>query len=121
MAKKILIADDEEEIIELLRCTLEPAGYQVKSISYGTTLLSLLKTENPDLLILDVLLPGMDGYSLQLQLAQEESTRDMPVIVLTALPAARSLFEKFPQVKAFINKPFDTGLLLTKVKEVIGE
>ena len=120
MPKKILIADDEEDIVELLRFTLEPAGYAASSTGHGSALPSLVKREKPDLLILDVLLPGLDGYSLQLQFAQNEATRDLPVIVVTALPAARSLFGKFSQVKCFLNKPFDTGELLKKVSDLIG-
>ncbi|MHB9154459.1 MAG: response regulator [Endomicrobiales bacterium] len=121
MPRKILIADDEDEIIELVRATLEPAGYTVVSTGHGNRLPGLIGSEKPDLLLLDVLLPGLDGYSLQLQLAQNEETSTLPVIVITALPASRSLFEKFEQVKCFLDKPFDTSELLRKVKEIVGE
>jgi len=121
MVKKILVADDEQEIIDLLKCTLEMGGYKVSSISHGGQIPLVLKNEKPDLLILDVLLPGLDGYSLQLYLSQQEDTKDLPVIVASALPAARALFEKFPQVKMFFDKPFEPELLLKKVKEILGE
>jgi DNA-binding response OmpR family regulator len=121
MPKKVLVADDEEEIVELLKSSFEMQGYSVVSTLHGSLLLNLVEREKPDLLVLDVMLPGIDGYSLQFQLSQGDATRNIPVIVITALPASRSLFEKFPQVKMFLNKPFDTGELLKKVKEILGE
>lgn len=120
MAKTIIVADDEEEIVELLRMALEAQGYAVVATSQGAKLPELIKLHKPDLLLLDVLLPGLDGYSLQLQIAQDEATRHIPVIVITALPAARSLFEKFEQVKLFVNKPFDTDELSAHIKEILG-
>jgi CheY-like chemotaxis protein len=121
MPKKILIADDEEEIIELLETALTPAGYSVVSTSNGSKLFDLIKKEQPGLLILDVLMPGFDGYSLQLHLSQEEFTKNLPVIIITALPAARTLFDKFQQVKFFVTKPFSTDEMVKKVKEILGE
>ncbi|MBN1622169.1 MAG: response regulator [Endomicrobiales bacterium] len=121
MAKKILIADDEQEIIDLLEIALKSANYDVVSVTHGAQIPELIQKEKPDLLILDVLLPGIDGYSLQLQFSQQEQTRNIPVIIITALPAAKTLFEKFQQVKLFLSKPFDTSELLVKVEEILGE
>jgi DNA-binding response OmpR family regulator len=120
MPKKVLIAEDDEEITELLKTTFETAGYAVTGTAYGGRLPDLIKKVCPDILILDVMLPGLDGYSLQLQLAQDEATRELPVIVTTALPATRALFEKFPQVKSFVDKPFDARELLDTVRGIIG-
>lgn len=120
MANKILVADDEEEIIELIATAFERDGYSVVSVTHGSRLISMIKIEKPDILILDLLLPGTDGYSLQLQLAQDEFTKDLPVIVMTALPAARALFEKIEQVKMFVTKPFEVDVLVEKVKEILG-
>src|SRR3989339_366889 len=115
MGKKILIADDEEEIIELLKCALEAAGYEISSAMHGGKLPAILESQKPDLLILDVLLPGIDGYSLILQLSQDSKTSSIPVVVLTALPASKPLFEKFSQVKAFYTKPFEPKELVEKI------
>lgn len=120
MKKKILVADDDDGVVELLQSAFENAGYDVVCSQTGFKLLDLVVRERPDLIILDVMMPGMDGYSFQLKLDENESTSMMPVIIITALPAARSLFEKFPQVKLFLNKPFDTAELLSKVKELCG-
>jgi len=119
MAKKILIAEDEEEIIELIKSALEREGYEVSAVMHGSRLLSTIKIQNPDMLLLDVLLPGIDGYSLQLQLAQDETTKNLPVIIMTALPASKTLFEKFEQVKFFLTKPFEVDVLIDKVKEIM--
>ncbi|MFH1368406.1 MAG: response regulator [Elusimicrobiota bacterium] len=121
MAKKILIADDDQEIIDFLNVTLDMGGYNVISVQHGGQVPAAVKKEKPDLLILDVLMPGLDGYSLMLYLAQQNDTKNIPVIVASALPATRSLFEKFQQVKVFFDKPFDSDKLLDKVREILGE
>jgi two-component system, OmpR family, alkaline phosphatase synthesis response regulator PhoP len=119
MAKKILIADDEEEIIELIRTAFESCGYNIVSVTHGAKLLALIKKEKPDIILLDFMLPGMDGYSLLLQLEQDEFTKGLPVIIMTALPAAKALFEKLEQVKMFLTKPFEVDILLAKVNEIL--
>lgn len=121
MPRKILIADDEEEIIELITCALKSKGYEVVSTLSGSALLKLIKKEKPDLLILDIMLPGVDGYSLLLQFANDDEVKNIPVIIITALPAARSLFEKFTQVKLFLSKPFDTQEIVNKIKEIYAD
>jgi len=117
--KKILVADDEDEILELIKVSLEMEKFEVLTVSHGSRLMSIIKTQNPDMLVLDVLLPGIDGYSLQLQLAQDETTKNLPVIVMTGLPASKSLFDKFEQVKLFLAKPFEMEVLVNKVKEIL--
>lgn len=121
MAKKILIADDEEEIVDLFKMMFETAGYNTVSTNFGSAIPELIKKEKPDLIIMDVLMPGIDGYSLQVQFAEDETAKNIPIIVVTALPATRSLFEKFSQVKLFVNKPFNTDEILKKIKEILGE
>jgi len=119
MPGKILVADDEEEIVEFIKTALEREGYSVLTASHGSRLTAIIKTNKPDLLILDVLLPGIDGYSLSLQLAQDDTTKDLPVIIMTALPASKTLFDKFEQVKLFLTKPFEIEVLMNKVKEIV--
>ena len=121
MTKKILIVDDEKEIVELLEVALKAKGYNVISVAHGNTLFEIVVNEKPDLIILDILLPGLDGYSIQLQFAHQEETKNVSVIILTALPAAKTLFDEFKQVKGFISKPFEMANLLNKVNEILGE
>ncbi|MGA2091434.1 MAG: response regulator [Endomicrobiales bacterium] len=120
MKKKILIADDDESIMDLLQCAFEAADYTVVCCLTGSKLMDIVTKQRPDLIILDVMMPGIDGYSLQIKLDENELTKKTPVIIITALPAARVLFEKFPQVKMFLNKPFETAELVNKAIELCG-
>ncbi len=119
MPKKILIADDEEEIIELIKTAFEREGYSVITTTHGSRLAAIIKTKNPDLLVLDVLLPGIDGYSLALQLSQDDTTKSLPIIVMTAMPASKTLFDKIEQVKLFLPKPFEIDVLINKANEIL--
>ncbi|MBI4057005.1 MAG: response regulator [Elusimicrobia bacterium] len=115
-AKKILVVDDELEMLNLIQMTLEGAGYRVATCENGRQAWESIQTEKPDLLILDVMLPGIDGYSLQIKMSQEDSTKHLPVIVLTALEPSRTLFTKFSQVAGFMTKPFKADELLHSVQ-----
>ncbi|HRY29429.1 MAG TPA: response regulator [Elusimicrobiota bacterium] len=117
---KILVADDEADVRELVKYALERDQHQVLETSSGSETLELLKKETVDLLILDVMLPGMDGYTLQLQLAQDKKTRFIPVIVLTALHPSKSMFAKFSQVREFVPKPFDPMELAGLVQRTLA-
>lgn len=117
--KKILVVDDEREILELIHLVLEQAGYQAVSCDSGRQAWDVVQREKPDLIILDVMLPGIDGYSLQTRLSQEESTQNIPIIVLTALEPSKTLFKKFSQVKAFIPKPFKKEELLANIRSAL--
>jgi len=116
MAKKVMVIDDEPEMLNLVKFTLERAGYEVGTCDNGRQAWDAINQFKPDLLILDVMLPGIDGYSLQVKLAQESSTKEMPIIVLTSLEPAKTLFQKFPQVASFMTKPFNPEELLENVR-----
>lgn len=103
---KILIADDEPEVIQFCTFALQKQKHTIITSESGPKTLEKLKSEKPDLLILDVMLPGMDGYTIQLQMTGDDHLNKIPVIVITALKPAQGLFDKFDQVTAFISKPF---------------
>ena len=113
--KKILVVDDEPEILSLIKLALEQARYEVVTCDDGKAAWDLLVSAKPDLLILDVMLPGLDGYTIQQKISQEPSTKDMPIIVLTSMEPTKTLFRKFPQVTAFMTKPFKIDELLENV------
>ncbi len=113
---KILIADDEPTLLHFCTVALERENHTVVLAETGPEALEKLKTEKPDLLILDVMLPGMDGYTLQLQMSEDERFFRIPVIVVSALKNSLGMFEKFPQVAATLAKPF-LGEDLTKAVE----
>ncbi len=84
MAKKILIIDDEQDIIDLLQFNLQAEGYETLSALEGETAIELAQKKQPDLIILDIMLPGKDGYEVIRELRQDMKTRQIPVIFLTA-------------------------------------
>ena len=84
MKDKILVIDDEEDILELLRFNLTKEGYQVCSASTGEEVLPLARTERPDLVLLDLMLPGVDGLEVARRLKADPLTRNMAIVMLTA-------------------------------------
>lgn len=121
MAKKVLVIDDEPEMLNLVKFTLEHAGFEVFTCDNGRTAWDEITKVKPDLLILDVMLPGIDGYSLQLKISKEEGTKKMPIIVLTALEPSKTLFQKFTQVTNFMTKPFKTDELLEAAQSAVAD
>ena len=120
MAKKVLVIDDEPEMLNLVKFTLEKGGFEVSTCDNGRHAWDEILRVKPDLLVLDVMLPGIDGYSLQLKISQDAATKDMPIIILTALEPSKTLFQKFPQVVGFMTKPFKTEDLLQTAKNAFG-
>jgi DNA-binding response OmpR family regulator len=119
MAKKVLVIDDEPEMLSLVKFTLEQGGFEVHTCDNGRTAWDEIAKVKPDVLVLDVMLPGIDGYSLQLKMSQDPSTKDLPIVILTALEPSKTLFQKFPQVAGFMTKPFKTEELLKTVKSAV--
>lgn len=115
----ILIADDESDIREYSRSVLERNGHRVIEVSSGTAVLEALTKEKPDLLLLDVMLPGMDGHTLQMHLSNHPQLKKIPVIIVTALEFTQEMFAKFPQVKGFLAKPFTPIQLDEAVRQVV--
>lgn len=118
MTKKILIIDDNPELVTILKMRLEKEGYPVVSAEDGMMGLKKAKEERPDLILLDVLMPNMDGFSFLLELRKVPELASLPVIVLTAKKMMGDLF-KLEGVRDYILKPFDKDDLLAKVKRYI--
>ena len=117
MAKKVLVIDDEPEMLNLVKFTLEKGGFEVHTCDNGRHAWDAIARVKPDVLVLDVMLPGIDGYSLQLKISQEQATKDLPIVILTALEPSKTLFQKFPQVVGFMTKPFKSEELLRTVQD----
>jgi signal transduction histidine kinase len=120
MAEKILVVDDTPDNLRLLSQLLINKGYEVRLAPNGELALSSIKHFLPDLILLDILMPGMDGYEVCSQLKRQKITRDIPVIFLSALG------ETFDKVKAFevggadyIGKPFQVEEVLIRIKHQI--
>ena len=113
---KILIADDIPANLNLLSDALEPAGYSILAAPSGEIALKISKRMRPDLILLDVIMPGMDGYETCRQLKQDDSTRDIPVIFITAKDETQSVVEGFRAGGVdYIAKPFQTEEVLIRL------
>jgi DNA-binding response OmpR family regulator len=117
---KILAVDDDPEISSLVQYTLESLGHEVKVCDNGRDVMDTLKSFKPQLLILDVMLPGIDGYSLTNQITEDAETQNIPIIVLSALEPSRTMFQRFTQVAAFMTKPFNTDDFMEAVKTALA-
>ncbi len=119
MAKKILAVDDEKHIVRLVQVNLERAGYQVVTANDGKEALQKVADENPDLVVLDVMMPYMDGFEVLQNLRRNPSTRDIPVIMLTAKAQDADVFKGWQSgVDCYLTKPFNPMELLSFVKRI---
>jgi adenylate cyclase len=118
-AGTILVVDDIPENVRLLEAVLIPRGYVVLTATSGEEALELLNTEEPDLVLLDVVMPGLDGYAVCRHLRANDQTAMLPVIMVTSSIGP----EKTKAIEAgaddFIPKPFNHGELLTRVKSLL--
>ena len=121
MGNKILVVDDDPEISSLVEYTLESLGHTVKVCDNGREVLDTLRSFKPDMMVLDVMLPGIDGYSLASQISEDPDLNKMPIVVLSALEPSRTMFQRFSQVAAFLTKPFNTDDLMEAVKSALAK
>lgn len=117
MKEKILVIDDDPDIVEILLMRLEASGYEVHTAADGKEGLLRLKVTKPDLIIVDVMMPTMDGFSF-VQEIKKEGFGHIPVIVLTAKGMMGKVFE-MEGVKEYLLKPFDAQQLLDMIKKYI--
>ena len=115
------MVDDDVEISSLVQYTLESLGHQVKICDNGREVMDMLRSYKPELLVLDVMLPGIDGYSLSTQISENEELSKLPIVVLSALEPSRTMFQRFSQVAAFLTKPFNTDDLMEAVKSGLAK
>lgn len=119
MAKKILACDDEKHIVRLVQVNLERAGYQVVTANDGKEALQKIAEEHPDLVVLDVMMPYMDGFEVLQNLRRNPGTRDIPVIMLTAKAQDADVFKGWQSgVDCYLTKPFNPMELLSFVKRI---
>jgi response regulator RpfG family c-di-GMP phosphodiesterase len=120
MHRKILIVDDEPDIVLVLRMKLEQEGYAVCEAHDGLQALDVVGQEKPDLILLDIMMPKLDGYSMNLRLKDNPDTARIPVIVKTGKGHVKELLEIRDELRvaSYLEKPFPVSLLLEKIKEV---
>lgn len=120
--KKILCIEDEPEMIDLIRLILSRRGFKVQGASGGAEGLQMLREDPPDLVLLDLMMPDMDGWEVYQQMKADEKTRDIPVIVVTAKAQSidRVLGLHIAKVDDYISKPFSPQELLASVDRILG-
>ncbi|HYW11272.1 MAG TPA: response regulator [Longimicrobium sp.] len=122
MSRKILLVDDEDDIREVAQMSLEmTAGWDVVTASSGAEGLRMAAAERPDAILLDVMMPGMDGPATARALKADAATADIPIILLTAKVQAadRRRFDDLG-VAGILAKPFDPMALADEVRGVLG-
>jgi len=119
--KKILVVEDEPIILKFVSFRLEQAGYEILTASDGEKALRLIKENKPDLVLLDVLIPRLNGYEVTRQVKEDESLKQIYIILFTASDPF-IVQEKIKEVMAdgYIIKPFDADKLLETIKGFIG-
>ncbi len=119
--RTILYIEDDLEMINLVTVILNRSGYVVKSANSGSKGLELIEQELPDLILLDLMMPEMDGWTLYQQLKSTESTSNIPVIIITAKsqPIDRVLGLHVAKVDDYIAKPFHPQELLASINQVL--
>lgn len=125
MSKKILVVDDEVDMVEMVEARLVSNGYEVIKSFDGLDALRKVESEKPDLMILDVMMPKLDGFSVAKMVRDSELVDDkahLPIIILTAKSSAKEETAGFASgTNVYIRKPFEPEELLAAVKKLLGE
>ena len=118
---KILIVEDEEHLLELESLLLSTKGYEVKGVLDGPSALELVASMKPDLILLDIMLPVMDGFEVCRQIKANEATRHIPVVMLSAKKSKEDLV-KAEQVGAdrYITKPFKSAMVIATIQRLLS-
>ena len=121
-AKIILCIEDEQEMIDLIRLILSRRGFEVRGANSGQEGLKIIQEVHPDLVLLDLMMPDMDGWEVYQRMKAEEATKTIPVIVVTARAQSidKVLGLHIAKVDDYIAKPFSPQELLTSVDNVLA-
>jgi DNA-binding response OmpR family regulator len=120
MAKRILAIDDESDVLMILKTALESEGFDVETLNNGADGLAAALDNPPDLVLLDVMMPGMTGFDVLAKLKDNDSTCTVPVIMLTGMSERKKIQEALASgIDFYIVKPFDFHDLMTKVNHAL--
>ena len=120
MSKTIMIVDDEKDIVHALKTVMATHGFTVVTASDGHQAFKMLSSITPDLMIVDLTMPVLDGWRLAMKVRQEERFKKTPIIVLSALIDSQRDPEVYEPGSIYMTKPFDVFEILKKVKELLG-
>ncbi len=123
MPKKILVVDDEFNIRKLIGTRLIANGYEVIFAADGLETLEKAESEKPDLILLDIMMPKMDGVEVGLRLKAEDKTKYIPIIILTGKWERETVVETMTKVgaKDYIVKPFHPEVLIETIKKILDK
>ena len=122
LKRKILLVEDSKSVSEALKAVLEAEGKLVFLARDGVTGLALARREKPDLILLDLLLPKLNGYEVCAALKRDNSTRHIPVLVISTMDSAESVEKaKICGAKNFMKKPYNLEDLLLEIKRLLPE
>ena len=121
--EKILCIEDEPQMIDLIKLILETKGYEVLGAEGGRQGLAVMRAEKPDLILLDLMMPEMDGGDVFHHMKEEVELRDLPVIVVTAkaAPIDKVLWINVAKVDDYVTKPFGPSELVESVEKVLAK
>lgn len=118
--KKILVVDDEERMVRFIRLNLEQDGFQVLEAFRGRKVLEIIRTQLPDLILLDVMMPRMSGFEVCRKLKEDQQTKTIPVMMVTALNELGDIERGVESgTDDFVTKPVNKLELLTRVKSLL--
>ena len=119
--KRVLVVDDDADLVKMLKVRIEAEGYEFMNAVDGKDMLDVLKIKKPHVILLDIMLPTMDGYSALREMRKNEEYANIPVIILSAKEKKKvgDLFI-LEKIAFFVEKPFETKELMEKVREAIS-
>jgi len=118
---KVLIVDDEPFNVDVLEQELEDSGYEIITASNGQEALDKIKSQQPDLILLDLMMPVLDGFAVLLEIKADAFLRDIPVIIVSAEHDSKSVVKGIKQgADDYITKPIDPEHLKSKLKDLLG-
>jgi len=121
MAEKILIVDDDATMIKLLATILEIEGYQALEALSGDEALKVIAEEKPDLILLDIMMPELDGLEVLDMLRGDAATRHLPVVMLTARVEDEDIYEGWRRgADEYVTKPFEPKVLIETISKVLS-
>ncbi|VVB96785.1 Chemotaxis protein CheY [uncultured archaeon] len=114
---KVLVADDDRNVINIIRDSLEPGLYEVLEAVNGKEALGMVFAESPDILVLDIMMPDMDGYNVCEKLKEQDSTKKIPIIILSAKTGVEDKLKAMELgIDDYMVKPFDPRELKARIK-----
>ena len=120
MRKKILVVDDEAEIVELVSFSLKQAGYSIGTAFNGMDAIKKARSLEPDLIVLDVMMPELDGFAVCEILRRDPATASIPIMMLTALSSELGRVAGLGSgASDFVTKPFSPRLLVQRIEELL--